>query len=361
MNRRGTFEDALDAAIDAIRNGERMEDALARFPGRGAALRPLLEAAPFAGAAASYIAPTGRLQELFDTRVHSALGRAQWERGHKRPEPGPPPWWSRRVAFASLSLPAGVFAFALLSAGGAAAATVATTTGMSGRIAETLEHVAPEWAQGAIPGGHGGGAGPAAPPATTSVPDATATDTATAPPEQTPAPANTHGPQSMTASGIITNVRGSTFELETADGPVTVQVDANTSVTGTIAEGATADVSGAIAGDGNLHAYTVAVSGGDATPSAQDPPPQSPRDPPTDKPATPPGQAETTHTPPGEAGHTQTPPGQPNATKTPKATKTPSDQGGAGANGAGNGSGNSGSAGNENSGGNGQGSGDGSE
>ena len=96
-----------------------------------------------------YLPPTARLQANFAV-VQRALVPAPMPQAASD---GPEPWWGRRLTFATLSLPAGVFVFAVLGASGAAAATVAATTDLPERVAETVHHVTPDWSHSIIPGG----------------------------------------------------------------------------------------------------------------------------------------------------------------------------------------------------------------
>ncbi len=134
MTGRESFDDALDAAIDAVRQGEHIDAVLARFPRHAAALAPLLRSAPFGtpGAGLAAAPMSERLAGNF-TIVRAAVERAQMARdaaqnAPRRAAEPRAPWWQRRLAFASLSLPAGVIALAALAGiSGAAAASVAVT------------------------------------------------------------------------------------------------------------------------------------------------------------------------------------------------------------------------------------------
>src|SRR3990172_238727 len=274
MSWRGTWDDALDAAIAAVRNGDPIDVVPARYPRHAIAMRPLLETALAANPAEAYVPPTARLAANF-AQVASALGRVQWERDHSTTKPqASNPWWSKRVAFASLSLPAGILAFALLGAGGAAAATVGATTGLPRQVADKVESAAPP------------------PPPPTPAPPPAVTDT------QPPAPSATpHGPQAITIDGVVSNVRGNTFEL-TASGVVyKVQIDENTAVTGILTAGAVASVAGDLTGTDRLHATGVTVSGDPPATPPQGAPPESSPEAPGQGDHTPPGPPEQTHTP----------------------------------------------------------------
>jgi hypothetical protein len=328
------FDEILNAAIDELRDGQSLGGVLERYPQHAGALQPLLQAALTATAAADagYISPSPRLQQNY-TRVDAAVGRARWE-ASRSPQPSstatPRPWYGRRLAFASLSLPVGIFALAVLGAGGAAAATVATTTGASDRISQLVEQVTPAWSHAVIPGGADHDApSMVAVPSSTTEPAPTETSpiaptdvaTVTSAPGVVAATATTeNGPQPIAATGVISNVAGNTFELLAGGITYKVQTDANTAITGEIAEGSTAEVAGELTGNDRLHATSVAIS---ESPSGA--PPESAPETPGGAPETPPGQADKTNST-----------GQPEKTKTPGPPAEPPSQGGAGG-GGGNG------------------------
>ncbi|MBI5288322.1 MAG: hypothetical protein HY873_05065 [Chloroflexi bacterium] len=360
MSWQGTFDDALDAAIDAMRSGDTIDAVLARCPRHAAALRPLLEAAGWADPEEGYMPPGPRLGENY-SRVEAALGRAQWDRDEDAPHQrivNRTPWWQRRVALASLSLPAGVFVFALLGAGGAAAATLAVTTDLPDRMGEKVETIAPSWAHSVIPGGGNGdgdvdddvAVAPGGGSPTASAAISTATSVAAVASTEPAASATAHGPQAVTLSGMVTNIRGNTFELVAVDETYKVQIDAKTVLNGVLAEGSGASVDGELTGSSQVHATRVDVTA--PAPTVDTPPASSPEAPGQGD-HTPPGQAEKTKTPPGQAEGDSTPPGPPDKTKTPGPPAAPPGQGGANGNGAGAGNGN-GNGGNGNGSGNGQ-------
>jgi hypothetical protein len=315
MSRQRAFDDILDAALDAVRSGRPIEEVVASYPQYAGQLRPLLEAAIRLDGAPAYLPPTARLQANFSV-VQSALarGRAISPRSSQSR-----PWWQRRITFATLSLPAGIFAFALMSAGGSAAVTIVATTNLSSRVSKTIERVSPSWSHAIIPGSDDDTgevilpvATPSAAPkdhaiVSTSTPIAessAAAATATPPPAAVP---SASGPQAFAGSGLVSNVRGNIFEL-TANGiTYTVQIDANTSVDGAIAEGTSASVQGEHTGNDRVHATRVTIID---VPDATDQPPQS-QPGGGDKP-------EKTQTPPGQVNKTKTPPGQLDKTKTPR-------------------------------------------
>jgi hypothetical protein len=324
MSRQRSFDDILDAALDAIQDGSPLDDVLASYPEYAEQLRPLLDTATQLDAEPAYLAPTARLQANF-AAVQRELGRV---RPAAAASSGQKPWWQRRITFATLSLPAGVFAFALMSAGGSAAATIVATTGLSSRVSNTVDRVTPSWSHAIIPGGDDRGEHVA--PVVTRDP---ATDPTTAPvstpfaaPSSVPATVaataiasaaavpTAPGPQPIAIAGVVANVRGNVFELTVNGSTYVVQIDANTFVEGTIADGASASVDGELTGNDRVHATRVTIVDAAET---TDPPPQS----------EPGGGAnpEQTKTPPGLIDKTKTPPGQLDKTKTPRANPNGND------------------------------------
>ena len=215
-----SFDDALDAAIDAIREGQPLAAVLAQHPRHAAAMRPLLEAAARLEAAAPLLAPASpRLAEKF-TVVQAALRDAR--RDASADEREAPRWWQRRLTFASMSLPAfAAGAIALAGAGGAAAATVAVVGPAA--VRDAADAVTPHWVHNIVTpasddgpahatasptsGATGGAAAPA---------DATAQAGATA---HASAPAGQSGTNgtALDVSGIASDLNGNTFTL-TASG-----------------------------------------------------------------------------------------------------------------------------------------------
>ena len=167
--RYASFDDALDAAIDAMRDGQPLSVILASHPAHAANLLPLLEIALSADAAAGAagVPPSSRLIENYSV-VRAAVRRARMALPAEQPASLARPWWQRRLAFASLSLPAGaVAAIVITGASGAAAATVAAArTDIPARVAEAVRS---SWVgdllTGADPSPHSGPTN-AAPPAT---------------------------------------------------------------------------------------------------------------------------------------------------------------------------------------------------
>lgn len=357
MNRRESFDEALDRAIDALRRGEGLDRVLARHPRHADALRPLLETAQqaLAGRPAVAAAMSPRLAENFSI-VRAAVQRAQMaaQPVPMRPEAAPrTPWWQRRLAFASLSLPAGAAALLLLAGATGAAASVALTgnTDLPAGIVNLIKE--PQRLVGGGGGNQGGGT-PSAGRGADGQATAGAGSAATAAADASATPGSTNAPTNVTLDGTISDVRGNVFTLTTGDGAYKVNIDATTTVTGTIADGAQATVVGDVTAEKNLHATTVTVGGtsgpqpstgaGTGTPG-----PQSDRTPgpPADKTAGPPVTL-TPGPPPG-----RTPPGQGDGG--PPVDHTPPGQSGGAGNRGGGGNGNA--EGNVNAGGNGNGNG----
>jgi hypothetical protein len=338
MSGRESFDDALDAAIDAIRRGEHIDDVLARYPHHAGALRPLLQSAPFGtpgrGLARAPMSP--RLADNF-TIVQAAVQRARTAESplSRSTEQPHVPWQRRRLSYASLSLPAGVIALiAFAGISGAAAASVAVTNSdIPSRVAGFVAHPLAGVSSG---DDHGGGSAvtPAGIPKNT--PDAGSTPGGESVVPTAPgSPAQ--GTARMTVSGTISNVHGNVFTLTTADGDYKVNIDSATAVSGAIADGVTATVTGAVTGQKNLHAERVSVSDAAGTPAAAparaDSPTASPANDPT--PGEPTPSPSNDHTPGPPADHTPGPPA--GHTPGPPADHTPPGQGGANGNGRDNG------------------------
>jgi hypothetical protein len=349
MSGRESFDDALDAAIDAMRRGERIDAVLARHPRHAEALRPLLQGAPFGDPAAGLV--SAPMSERLADNI--AIVRAAVQRAHMAPQPlARPveqprvPWWQRRLTFASLSLPAGVFALAAFAGvSGAAAASVAVSeSGIPARVAEFVSHPLPFVDSG------DGDSKPAASANTpdSNTPGASAAATAGASPSD-------NAPTLVTVGGEISDVHGNVFTLTTNDGEYKVNVDGTTVVSGTIADGASATVTGDVTAEKNLHADSVDVTAaGDATPTAPGHQNQGGQNTPGNDhtPGPPPDVtpgASSDHTPGPPADHTPGPPGD----HTPPGQTTNNGNGNGGVNGNGNGgSGNNGNSGNTNGNGN---------
>ena len=323
--RYGSFDDALDAAIDAMRDGQPLSVILASHPAHAANLLPLLEIALSADAAAGAagVPPSSRLIENYSV-VRAAVRRARMVLPAEQPASLARPWWQRRLAFASLSLPAGaVAAIVITGASGAAAATVAAArTDIPARVAEAVRS---SWVgdllTGADPSLHSGPTN-AAPPATRAAANSTfaASETSTPHAERTRT--------ALTISGVVSDVHGNTFALTAGDTSWKVAIDGATRISGTITAGAAATATGSVSAGATLHADSVDVAdgtgatpadpGSDADPRKTPDPPSghTPGPPPDHTPGPPPG-----HTPGPPADHTPGPP--PGHTPGPPADHTP--------------------------------------
>jgi hypothetical protein len=316
MNRRLSFDDALNASIDAIVAGRPMDAALDAHARFAPALRPLLETVSAIGAARPALPEPARLASNY-APVRDALRDARIARDGIQRAPANAGWMQRRVAFASLSLPAvAVAALAIMGAGGAAAATLAVT--QPGVISRAADAVTPDWVQEKIP----------------ALPQHDGTDGAQTP-ENGDAPGITGANESPSAAdtpsngdvidvtGVVSDSHGDTFTLTAGDATWRVVHDHDTAITGEILDGATATVHGRTAGI-TLHADSISASGGDPgdgnngsgndkTPAPGDAPGNS---------GDAPGHSET---PPGNSGdapgHSETPPG--NSGNAPGQSETP--------------------------------------
>lgn len=244
MNRATAFDDALDAAIDALQRGRPLDAVIADQGHRGALLRPLLEVADATRRSVTSAPSSPNLEHNY------AIVRAAVERAHmtaaaasRERVPQAPSWWRRRLGFASLSLPAGVVALALTAgAVGAAASLVALDPGAV--VGELVRPVLPD--------------------AITRDED----ESATTPPNErgggapVDVPGADHQPTDITLEGTVTDVKGNIFTLTAGDDAYLIQIDANTEIEGEILEGATAAVSGEMTGEKNVHATRVSAQGG---------------------------------------------------------------------------------------------------
>lgn len=302
------LDEQLEAALEAIRRGRPVEAALADRRPHDAALRPLLETA--AAIEQSPRAPLSRRIAHNYAIVQAAVERAQMS---TRAEPAPPPvrspWWQRRLAFASFSLPAGAVAL-VLTAGAAAAATASVVTTDLGY--EVADAVLPHSIVRSVPGVSDNRG-----PSKTNGPLP-----GSAPVAPGGGDASDGGPVIATVDGIISDINGATFTLTNADGVWQVQTDAATEIAGDILEGASARVTGAVTAEKNLHASTVAASGGNAV----DPSDRTPGSQNTPRPDKTPGPDQT---PPPDK--TRASNGTPQSDKTPGPGKTPGPRGDPGA------------------------------
>jgi hypothetical protein len=184
--------------------------------------------------------PTARLERNYNV-VRAALQRARFAERAAPPAPLPHvPWWRRPVAFASMSVPAGAFVLAVLGASGAAAAFATTPLNLSDVLPDEVAHVL------TIDGDSG--------------PQASATHGAggQASLDGTP-PGVANGPALTTITGSVSGVSGNTFLLTSGDDEWKVNIDSQTLVDGVIAEGATAEVTGDVTAEKNMHAGSVDV------------------------------------------------------------------------------------------------------
>lgn len=256
---RESFEDALDSAIDALRAGRPLERVLSDHPAHASSLRDVLDTALLATAdGGGYLPPSPRLAEHV-TIVRAAAQRAQMSPLTTQPMTNPaarPPWWQRKLTFASLSVPVGIAVFALGASGAAAAAGVAAvTTDMPAQFARAA---APAWVEDAVPGlGHdndGGSMANASPSATA---EAGASETQG---DETQTPGDINRPTPVEIAGVVSDIKGNTFTLTDGEDAWFVQIDAGTVIDGEIAEGGGAAVKGDKTADKNLHADEILVT-----------------------------------------------------------------------------------------------------
>ncbi len=248
------FDDALDAAIDALQRGRPLDAVVADQGHSGALMRPLLEAAD-AARQSDNAPPLSLGLEHNYTIVRAAVERAQMAAAAIPGEPAAAPrarWWRRKLAFASLSLPAGALALALsIGAAGATASLVATD--MGSRLGNLVSPIVPDAID---PSSHDS----ASKPGNGSAPAGANDGTGPGASENTPGSEN--GPTAVSVEGTVSDVSGNTFTLTNSDGEYHVQIDSNTAVDGEILEGATADVEGDLTAEKNLHATSVSAEGG---------------------------------------------------------------------------------------------------
>ncbi len=306
--RHESFDDALDAAIDAVARGEPLEAVLSEHAAHAQQLRPLLELAAraHAGAGSAVPPPSPRLAANFGI----VRGAIRQRRSVSR-QAGP--WWQRRLVFASLSLPASA-AIALVIAGttgAAAAAVVVTGAQLPARVSHALRDT---WVGELLP------------------------ETAAVPPP-VPAPSSASGPApasrpsavaaaspsqaTVTLAGVIKNATRDGFELRTAGASWRVLVSQATRVDGPLRDGAAVIVVGVQTQRDLIRAEAVAADTS-ATPAVRaGDPSATPR---SGTPTAPPGVGDTSPTPadlaPGPpAGLTPGPPAD--RTPGPPADLTP--------------------------------------
>jgi len=344
------FDELLDRAIDAGAHGT-ADDALARANGDRRELEDLAELAQQlrADAARRSSGITPGLAENWAI-VRAAVERAQLaEREASAPlrERRPAtPWWRRRVALASLSMPAGVaIALILAGSGGAAAATIVAvgperTLSSVTEFSSAAVHRAAD-SLGSLPvvgGDHqddSSAGGTPKPPSDGSAPPTQSGEDAPG-----RAVAATAQPQEdLTLEGVVSRAAGNTFTL-TVDTGEKYKVNTDASTTGDAAsEGARVRVHGRLTGGRNLHADDVRVVA--APPGAPDATetPSIPRPPDgTPVPTKTANDNGSDHTPGPPADHTPGPPAD--RTPGPPGDHTPPGEGGGGPpNGRGNGNG----------------------
>ena len=274
MSARVSFDDALDAAIDAVMRGEQVSAVVARYPAHAETMRPLVELAY----ASQYTRgravppPSPRLAANFSA-VEGAAQRARIVQADTPREAPRAPWWRQKLTFASMSIPAGIVALlAVAGISGAAAASVAVTsdTSIGERVTAAAHAVTPDWIDGgdsdAATAHHGvTGNGGSAPGGNSPLVAPGSQDGSEE--HSPPGP-----PQTITESGLISDAQGNVFTLTNDDGDFHVNIDASTVVTGAIADGAMATVAGEFTGGQNLHATSVQVTSAPALAPQQEHP-----------------------------------------------------------------------------------------
>ncbi|MBF6600620.1 MAG: hypothetical protein IVW36_08925 [Dehalococcoidia bacterium] len=261
MSGRSSFDDALDVALDSLLAGGAAPSVSATHQEHAGELAHLLVvAAGVRDAAAAAPAPSMRLAG-HARAVRLAVRDAQAGARRRRA------WWRRPMTFASLSLPAGIVALAAIGAAGAAAggAVAVSQTGVASRVERivTLGRVGGSDAPPPVAtpaGGSDRSGGAAGGP--TAVRDSNGGGVASQ-----GTPENPNAPVTITVSGVIREINGGTFTLETESATWKVNHDGTTVITDTIAEGAFATVTGTATADRNLHAARIDVAGGGSPPA----------------------------------------------------------------------------------------------
>jgi hypothetical protein len=254
MNGYDPIDDALDAAIDALQRGRPLDAALYDQRPHGSALLPLLETAEAVRSAPPPPLPR-ELPHNF-AMVRAAVERARMAQPDSEQigETSPRHWWSRKLTFASLSVPVGAAAL-ILTAGAAGATASVLTTDLGATVADV---VLPAQLADGLPGKSGDAPGhnkaPGGPPSAN--PGSSGGE----------APGSDNQPTALEVSGTISDVNGGNFTLTNGDGVWHVQTDVATEISGEILEGGTANVEGVVRAEKNLHATDVSASGG--TPDA---------------------------------------------------------------------------------------------
>ena len=339
MTQRDSFDDMLDAAIEALRSGASREQAIAVAGGSAATMGGLLDTAQALSSPPHIPAPV-RLVDHYDI-VRAAVERSQIARSQMIPSDhvAKTPWWSRRFHVASLAVPAGLVA-ALALFGFAAAAGGIATTSVGHDIAGSVR---PGWVEDLVEtGSNGNNEGRPGEPGNPAGQDGNASGgqgNGGAP----IAPGSDNGPQVVVLNGTVAEIVGGNFTLTTGEGEFHIQIDVNTIINGEVLEGATATVEGELTAEKNLHATSLTASGGslpedparpDNTEKPDDAgPPEPPANVPGNHDKTPPaGPPPLEDLPPGG--------GAPGAERTPPAQGNPAGGQSSGGNGADNSGGN---------------------
>lgn len=259
--RHESYDDELDAAIDALRSGQSPHVIVGAHAVHARQLQPLFELAAraHADAGSAVPPPSSRLAANFSI-VRAALRQRRIERASRAESRQAGPWWRRRLVCASFSLPASaIVALVIAAAGatGAAAAVVATGADLPARVTHTLRET---WVGQLLPESPGA-------PLPAPIEPAPITETAPAyvPPAISAASPTQVG---ITLAGVIRKPHRDGFELRTADASWQVILSKTTRVDGGIGEGAAATVIGIQTRRGviNADAITVDVA---STPAAR--------------------------------------------------------------------------------------------
>lgn len=259
-----TFDDALNASIDALAVGRRIPELLAQHPRHAEALRPLLESAlaTQTHAVTSHVPIPSRLGDNY-VIVRAAVERAQLAEENFAPgrrSAPTPPWWKRRLA--SMTLPLGAIALVALAGAGSAGASVATggdggisaIAHLPSNVVDSVQAVNPFSNNGVADGDH-----PSAAATRTPANDSTGTASNDGkPPESNDGGATTlNRPTDVTVTGNISDTRGASFTLTSGSAAWHVNFDASTTISGAIADGAIATVHGIVTATKNLHANSI--------------------------------------------------------------------------------------------------------
>jgi hypothetical protein len=234
-----SFDDALDASLDAIGRGEEIEGVLAAHPRHAAKLRPLLDATLVARAVG---APEPKRLYANFAAVRSAIRDARVIREIK---PARQPaslriGGERRLSFASL------YAFILI-------ASVSSVAGASVPI--DAGDVVPSFVQNLVLSGPAesptADVAPSAPAPMAAATDSTAADSVPS--------------MSITLNGQAGDLSLSGFTLVSGENSWTVSLDGATAITGELRDGATVTLVGYATGATGIHAQSLVVAGSVAT------------------------------------------------------------------------------------------------